>query len=141
MQNRVDPFGNIIETKARGLWMGNRGKIHNEKKQITHAFKLKAWLTCKLEFNNRHREIMGAKTYTELFFLDEATAFAAGHRPCFECRRNDFLYFKKRWLNANPEFEFDDGTSIQQIDAVLHAERMNKDGSKKNISIKHQSFT
>ena len=90
MQNRVDPFGNIIATKARGEWMGNRGKIHNDNKEITHAFKLKAWLTCKLEFKNRRREVMGLKTYTELFFLDEATAFAAGHRPCFECRREDF---------------------------------------------------
>lgn len=135
MQNRVDPFGNIIETKARGLWMGNRGRIHNERKQITQAFKLKAWLTCKLEFNGRHREVMGAKTYTELFFLDEATAFAAGHRPCFECRRNDFVHFKKMWLQANAEFGFDENISIQKIDSVLHSERMNANGSKKTFEI------
>ena len=133
MQNRVDPFGTVIETKARGLWMGNRGKIHNDKKEIVQAYKLKAWLTCKLQFNGRHRIVMGANTYTELFFLDEATAFAAGHRPCFECRRNDFVYFKKMWLKANPEFGFTESTSIQQIDAVLHKERMNDDGSKRTF--------
>ncbi len=133
MQNRVDPFGNIITTKARGLWMGNRGKIHNDKQQVTHAFKLKAWLTCKLEFNGRHRQIMGANTYTELFFLDEATAFAAGHRPCFECRRQDFIAFKNAWIKANAEYKFTMKTSIQEIDNMLHKERMNKDGSKKTF--------
>jgi hypothetical protein len=84
MQNRVDPFGNIIETKARGSFMGNRGVIHNEQKQITHAFKHKAWITCVLDFKGRKRTVMTVDRWTELFFLDEATAFAAGHRPCFE---------------------------------------------------------
>lgn len=130
MQNRVDPFGNIITTKARGLWMGNRGKIHNDEKQITHAFKLKAWLICRLEFNGRHRQLMGTNTYTELFFLDEATAFAAGHRPCFECRRNDFMAFKSAWLKANPKYGFTEQTSIQKIDEILHKERINEDGTK-----------
>ena len=94
MQNRVNPFGEIIETKARGLWMGNRGHIHNDDRKIVRPFKLKAWIACKLEFKNRHREIMAHNLYTELFFLDEATAFAAGHRPCFECRRENAEKFK-----------------------------------------------
>ena len=75
MQNRVNPFGEIIETKARGLWMGNRGHIHGDNRKIVRPFKLKAWITCRLEFKNRHREIMAHNLYTELFFLDEATAF------------------------------------------------------------------
>ena len=136
MQNRVDPFGQIIDTKARGMWMGNRGRIHNEKKEIISPYKLLAWLTCKLSFNGRKREIMALNRYTELFFLDEATAFAAGHRPCFECRREDFNRFKKIWIKGNPQYKFSDKTSISEIDKILHAERINPDGTKK-ISREH----
>jgi len=98
LQNRVDPLGNIIKTPARGQWMGNRGVIHNDKKEILRPFKLKAWITCKLEFKNWKRQVMTPNRYTELFFLDEATAFGAGHRPCFECRRDDYNLFKSYWL-------------------------------------------
>jgi hypothetical protein len=131
MQNRVDPFGQIIDTKARGKWMGNRGRIHNEKKEIICPYKLQAWLTCQLSFKGRKRQIMAANSYTELFFLDEATAFAAGHRPCFECRRGDFNRFKKLWIEANPQYKFSEKTSIREIDKILHGERINADGTKK----------
>ena len=131
MQNRVNPFGEIIETKARGLWMGNRGHIHNLNCEIVRSYKLKAWITCKLEFKGRKREIMAPNLYTELFFLDEATAFAAGHRPCFECRREDYNKFKTAWLKGNPGYKFTAKTSIQDIDKILHDERMNKDGFKR----------
>jgi hypothetical protein len=131
MQNRVNPFGQIIETKARGAWMGNRGRIHNERKEIGCPYKLPAWLICKLSFHGRKRQIMAANSYTELFFLDEATAFAAGHRPCFECRREDFNRFKKLWIEGNSEYKFSGKTSIREIDKILHAERINKDGTKK----------
>ena len=131
MQNRVNPFGEIIETKARGLLMGNRGHIHNLNQRIVRPFKLKAWITCKLEFKDRRREIMAPNLYTELFFLDEATAFAAGHRPCFECRRDDYNKFKTAWLKGNPEYQFTAATSIRDIDEILHKERIDKDGSKK----------
>lgn len=131
MQNRVDPFGQIIDTKARGKWMGNRGRIHNEKKEIICPYKLQAWLTCQLSFKGRKRQIMAANSYTELFFLDEATAFAAGHRPCFECRRGDFHRFKKLWIEANPQYKFSEKTSIREIDKILHGERINADGTKK----------
>ncbi|MEO8821838.1 MAG: hypothetical protein ABI267_08810 [Ginsengibacter sp.] len=94
LQNRVDPFGNIIKTTARGSWMGNRGILHNDQQQVLRPFKLKAWITCKLEFNGRKRPVMAPHRYTGLFFLDEATSFAAGHRPCFECRRQDYHKFK-----------------------------------------------
>ena len=131
LQNRVDPFGNLIRTVARGAWTGTRGVLHNDQQEILRPFKLKAWLTCRLEFKGRKRKVMSPNRYTELFFLDEATAFAAGHRPCCECRREDFNKFKMLWLKANPEYNFDKKTSIQKIDSVIHSERMNADQSKK----------
>ena len=102
LQNRVDPFGNLIKTPARGSWLGNRGIIHNHNQEVVRPFKLKAWITCTLEFRGRKRQVMAPDRYTELFFLDEATSFAAGHRPCFECRREDALRFKSYWLKGNP---------------------------------------
>lgn len=141
LQNRVDPFGDLIKTKARGSWMGNRGILHNEKQEILRPFKLKTWITCKLEFKGRKRQVMAPDRYTELFFLDEATSFAADHRPCFECRRNDFNKFKTLWLKGNPEYNFDENTSIKKIDEILHKERMDRKKQKvtfeeniKNIS-------
>ena len=130
LQNRVDPLGNLIRTKARGCWTGTRGVIHNDQQEIVRPFKLKAWLTCQLSFKERKRIIMSPNRYTELFFLDEATAFAAGHRPCCECRRNDFNQFKSLWIIGNPGFDFDKKTAIKKIDHVLHEERINKNQSK-----------
>lgn len=130
LQNRVDPFGNIIQTSARGSWLGNRGVIHNDHKRITHAYKHKAWITCVLEFKGRSRVVMTPDRWTELFFLDEATAFAAGHRPCFECRREDAKRFKSFWIQGNPQYGFDMKTSIRNIDEVLHAERIDHGGRK-----------
>jgi len=130
LQNRVDPFGNILKTSARGLWMGNRGILHNDRKELLRPFKLKAWITCKLQFNGRKREVMTPNRYTELFFMDEATSFAAGHRPCFECRREDYKKFKTLWLKGNPAYNFDEKTSIQKIDDILHSERINTNKSK-----------
>ena len=126
LQNRVDPFGNIIKTKARGTWMGNRGILHNNEQEIIRSFKLKAWITCKLEFNGRKRKVMSPNRYTELFFLDEATSFAAGHRPCFECRRDDYHHFKSLWIKGNPEYRFNEKTSITKIDDILHQERIGR---------------
>jgi len=130
LQNRIDPWGNIIKTESRGAWMGNRGLIHNEHQQIVRPFRLKAWITCLLQFKGRQRKVMTPGLYTELFFLDEATALAAGHRPCAECRREDFNRFKSLWLKGNPGYNFNMKTSIQKIDDILHAERMNNDGTK-----------
>ncbi|MDQ2720538.1 MAG: hypothetical protein M3Z26_12380 [Bacteroidota bacterium] len=130
LQNRVDPKGNIIKTSARGLWMGNRGQLHNEQQNLVRSFKLKAWITCLLEFNSRKRKVMSPNRYTELFFLDEATAFAAGHRPCFECRREDYKRFKNCWLKGNHEYGFDTRTSIREIDRILHEERINTKNEK-----------
>jgi len=130
LQNRVDPLGNIIATAARGSWMGNRGVIHDENKTIVRPFKLKAWLICQLEFKERHRSVMAANRYTELFFFDEATALSAGHRPCAECRRKAFDRFKTYWLLANPEYDLSPRSPIWKIDEVLHKERINLGGLK-----------
>lgn len=127
LQNRVTPEGQLIATEARGTLMGNRGgAIHNEKRQIVRPFKSRQWITCLLEFKGRQRVVMSPRLYTELFFLDEATAFAAGHRPCAECRRADFLRFLDVW----PGRVAGEKLLVDAIDRVLHAERMDADGSK-----------
>jgi hypothetical protein len=123
LQNRVDPTGQLIRTPARGAWMGNRGLLHDEHREIVRPFRLKAWLICVLEFRGRHRTVMTPNRYTELFFLDEATAFAAGHRPCFECRRGAANHFRQCWVKGNPAYKFTEKTPIDAIDAILHRER------------------
>ncbi len=130
MQNRVNPFGEIFITSARGAWLGNRGQLHGKGKTILRPFKHKAWISCELQFKGRHREIMAPNLWTELFFLDEATAMAAGHRPCFECRRADAKHFKLAWLAGNPAYGFDLKTSIKNIDDVLQRERIDASNQK-----------
>jgi hypothetical protein len=137
LQNRVDPFGNIIKTPARGAWLGNRGVIHNDDKEIVRSFKLKAWITCALHYKDRHREIMAPNRWTELFFLDEATAFSAGHRPCFQCRYRDHQKFKEFWVKSNPQYGFDIKTPVAKIDDILQKERITSDKSK--ITFKENS--
>jgi len=127
-QNRVTPTGELIATSARGTLMGNRGRLHTPERKIVRSWQLKAWITCLLEFKNYHRKIMSPNTWTELFFLDEITAFAAGHRPCAYCRRQDFRRFKELWTAANPNLVT--GQSIKNIDEVLHKERVSKNGTK-----------
>jgi hypothetical protein len=122
LQNRVTPTGEIIATPHRGLFTGNRGIIHDPatKTLLNKRWSSPAWLTCVCEFRGRWREVMGGRSWTELFFLDEATAFAAGHRPCFYCRREDANRFRAAWQAGN-------GVGHQranEIDAVLHRERL-----------------
>ncbi|MGV0741035.1 SIR2 family NAD-dependent protein deacylase [Mycolicibacterium sp. XJ870] len=93
LQNRVTPTGEIVATTTRGTFMGNRGILHDETKRIVRQSRSSMWLICRLQFNGRRREVMGPGTYTELFFLDEAVALAAGHRPCGECRRRQYRAF------------------------------------------------
>lgn len=119
--NRVDPFGDLFATPARGTLTGNRGCLHNEQRQIRRRWTTRAWIACRLEFRGRHREIMPPGRWTALFFLDEATAFAAGHRPCGECRHADYRRFKQAWCVAN---EGDTNASIRLVDDRLHAERI-----------------
>lgn len=89
-QNRVDPFSRIVAQPSRGMFTGNRGILHGDNGQLTsRTWRSTTWVTCLLDFKDRRRPVMSPGEYTHLFFLDEATALAAGHRPCFECRRGD----------------------------------------------------
>src|SRR6185437_8968774 len=121
LRNRVTPFGDIIAVADRGLFIGNRGIIHDPAtRTIRRAWANKSWLVCLCEFKGRKRRIMAPGRWTELFFLDEATALAAGHRPCFECRRTDAKAFQAAWRRGNGgELPY-----AKAIDAVLHAERL-----------------
>ena len=123
-QNRVTPEGQIIATAARGTFMGNRGILHNAQQEIVKPFAHKAWIICLLSFKGRRRALMQPRNYTELFFLDEATALAAGHRPCFECRRAAAEAFREAWLAGNPQFNLGESVKVKQMDEVLHAERL-----------------
>jgi hypothetical protein len=111
--------------------MGNRGILHNEANEIVKPRAHKAWVTCLLEFKGIKRSRpFSPGTYSELFFIDEATAFAAGHRPCAYCQRSRHLEFKDAWLRANVEPEHRASTSMPDIDKVLHAERAISRGGK-----------
>jgi len=123
-QNRVTPFGNLIATPARGTLMGNRGCLHDEHKQIRRRFQGRRWILCVLEFKGRRHPIMKPGHYTELFFLDEATALAAGHRPCAECQRDRFNHFREIWARANPKAAKTARPSATALDAILHEERL-----------------
>ena len=123
-QNRVNPFGEIIATQDRGMFMGNRGVLHDQEGRIQRAWLGKRWLVCVLEFRGRKRTVMSPSHYTELFFLDEATALAAGHRPCAECRRERFNAFRYAWKSEVPP-------TADEIDNRLHTERLAPDKKKK----------
>jgi hypothetical protein len=110
--------------------MGNRGILHNENREIIAHWKHKAWITCRLEWRGRKREIMAPRRYTELFFLDEASAFAAGHRPCWECRRADHKRFKRAWLASERCLFHSTNPGIGEIDKVIHGERVMRGGIK-----------
>jgi len=128
LQNRVTPTGDIIATPHRGLFTGNRGIIHDPAtKTLTRRWASRAWLTCVCEFKGRRRQVMGGRSWTELFFLDEATALSAGHRPCFFCRRDDANRFRAAWEEGNGVRR----VLARDIDAVLHRERLS--GGKKRL--------
>ena len=133
MQNRVTPFGAIIATLARGTLMGNRGILHDDKGRIRRAWQVKRWLVCVLEFRGRMRSVMTPNRYTELFFLDEATALAAGHRPCAECRYARFIAFCNAWKMAHPGSEGSLRPRAIEIDNKLHSERIAADRSKRSF--------
>src|SRR5690606_9191936 len=123
LQNRVTPEGEIIATAARGTLMGNRGGcLHGPDRRLgRRRWVTRQWICCELQFRGRHRQVMTPGQYTELFFLDEATALAAGHRPCFECRRADAVRFARTWA----QIEGQTGrASAPHMDAALHAERL-----------------
>ena len=123
-QNRVTPFSTLIATPARGTLMGNRGCLHDDHEQIQHPFLGKRWIICLLEFKGRKRSVMTPGHYTELFFLDEATALAAGHRPCAECQRDRYNLFRETWAKANPNLADKSRPAATLLDDQLHLERM-----------------
>ena len=123
-RNRVTPFGAIIANPARGTFTGNRGILHNERQEIVVPYRSKAWIICALEFNGWHREIMQPGSWTELFFLDEATALAAGHRPCFMCQRERAEAFRAAWGRAHGAPAGPNRRKLSEIDAVLHEQRL-----------------
>lgn len=122
LQNRVTPFGELLATAARGTMFGNRGgKFHRDDKTLgSRRWATRQWICCVLQFKNRHRDVW-ERYYTELFFLDEVTALAAGHRPCFECRRADATAFAAAWARATGRVA---SPRAPEMDRVLHRERL-----------------
>ncbi|WP_016743724.1 hypothetical protein [Rhizorhabdus wittichii] len=124
LQNRVTPFGDIVAIDQRGLFTGNRGILHDPATRTLgkRRWTSKAWLICTCDYRDRRRAVMGGRSWTELFFLDEAVALAAGHRPCFLCRRLAALRFREAWAAGQglPQ------SSAGAMDAVLHAERIGR---------------
>lgn len=127
LQNRVDPFGEVHAVAARGMFTGNRGVIHDPatKTLLSRRWTTKAWIICACDFRGRRREVMGRNGpsggtgWTELFFLDEVTALAAGHRPCFHCRRERAVEFARCFAAGQGR----ETISAPEMDAVLHRER------------------
>ena len=119
-RNRVTPLGELVADPARGLVYGNRGCLHDDEGRIRRRYAGRRWIACRLEFRGwrRHRLLQPGR-FTELFFLDEATAFAAGHRPCALCRREDYIRFGELWAKLHPG-----EVGADAIDARLHAERV-----------------
>lgn len=133
LQNRVTPLGELQALNMRGEFLGNRGILHDDEKKIVKKWRHKAWVTCSLQYQGIRREIFSKGNYSELFFLDEATALSAGHRPCGDCRRERFKEFKLRWQMANArstEAADANGIGIGKIDQQMHAERTQRDGTK-----------
>lgn len=124
LQNRVTPFGEIVAIAQRGLFTGNRGIIHDPATRtlLPKRWASKAWLVCACDFKGVRRTVMGGRSWTELFFLDEAIALAAGHRPCFFCRRQAAEGFRAFWASAGNETL----PSAGAMDAVLHDERVER---------------
>jgi hypothetical protein len=120
LQNRVTPLGDLVADPGRGLVYGNRGCLHDDRGRIRRRYAVKRWIACRLRFRGWHREpLMQTGRFTELFFLDEATALAAGHRPCALCRREDYVRFVEIWrdLHAGP-------SNADAMDERLHEERL-----------------
>jgi hypothetical protein len=134
LQNRVTPLGELVADPARGLVYGNRGCLHDDQGRIRRRHNGKRWIACRLRFKGWHRHpLLQPGRFTELFFLDEATAFAAGHRPCALCRREDYTRFVAIWRDLHPG-----RASADAIDEQLHSERLGPDVAGRRIH--HASF-
>jgi len=127
LRNRVTPFGEIVAVSARGTLMGNRGCLHDAERRIVKSSARVAWVTCRLEWDGIRRTIMAPGKYTELFFLDEATALAAGHRPCNDCRSERLEAFERAWA-AGVEGRPGEVALVQNIDPVMKRDRADRSG-------------
>ena len=121
LQNRVTPFSDLVAVPERGMFMGNRGLLHDDEQHVVRFNRGRRWIICLTSFKGWWRPVMSPGLYTELFFMDEATALAAGHRPCMECRRADALRFRAAWAEAAGR---DPAISFEDLDRVLHEERL-----------------
>ena len=130
LQNRVDPRGALHAVAEHGTLMGNRGILHDGDNQIVKQWQHKAWVSCVLQFKGFKRSPFSPGNYSELFFLDEATALSAGHRPCGFCQRDRFQLFKDVWFRANPSSADAALHTIGVVDKALHAERAARGGGK-----------
>jgi hypothetical protein len=130
LHNRVLPDGSIVAIADRGTMMGNRGGCfhRDDKTLLPRRWASRQWICCVLDFKGRRRRLMQPGLYTELFFLDEATALAAGHRPCFECRRAEAIEFAGLWRRARGKTG---RAAAAEMDALLHAERLDAKGGKR----------
>lgn len=126
-QNRVTPWSTLVAVPAYGTLMGNRGCLHDDGGRIVRAYRGRLWIACETAFRGRHRAVMQPGRYTELFFLDEAVAFAAGHRPCAECRRGDYNAFRRAWDSAG----LPACAGAADLDRVLHAARLDRGGQRR----------
>jgi hypothetical protein len=133
-QNRMSPFGDLIAVPERGTFMGNRGILHDEQGRIKRPWLVKRWLVCVLEFRGRKRTVMTPNRYTELFFLDEATALAAGHRPCAECRHASYIAFRNAWARGRGDADHLPRPGADEMDNVLHADRIGPHRSKRSFT-------
>jgi hypothetical protein len=131
-QNRVTPLGELVATSERGLVYGNRGRLHDEHGAIRREWQLKRWISCRLEFRGRHRVDgpMAPNRYTGLFFLDDATALAAGHRPCAECRNEDYRSFLRLTRAGGAD----------ELDGLLHAQRLGRKPERDVASLPDGAF-
>ena len=130
LQNRVDPYGRLHAVEARGAWMGNRGVLHNSAREVVAPWRSLRWITCVLRFKGIRREVFAPHRYSELFFLDEATSLAAGHRPCAECRRDRFMEFCDAWAKGGGDRVSSPPARADEIDRVVHADRVYRRGEK-----------
>jgi hypothetical protein len=129
-QNRVTPEGTLIAVPDRGMFWGNRGVLHDSGGRLVRYSRGRVWAICVLSFKGRRRQLWAPNRLTELFFLDEATGLAAGHRPCGECRYRDSQAFKRAWALA-----FGDGVpGVAEIDARLHADRLVRPGVRRTFT-------
>jgi hypothetical protein len=123
-QNRVTPWNSLIATPARGTRMGNRGVLHGGDGRIVRPFASRRWIICQLAFKEQKLPLMAPGFNTQLFFLDEATALSAGHRPCFYCRRERAQAFRRAWVAAHPEMAANGELPVDRLDEALHADRL-----------------